>query len=35
MRPNGTFVVYLYKVAGGLSKKLAGGVPKIDLDAKV
>ena len=35
MRPDGTFVVYLYKAAGGLSKKSAGGVPKIDSDEKV
>ena len=35
MRPDGTFVVHLYKAAGGLSKKSAGGVPKIDSDEKV
>ena len=34
MRPDGTCVVYLYQAAGGLSKKSAGGVPKIDSDAK-
>ena len=32
---NGTCVVYLYKAAGGFSKKSAGGVSKIDSDAKV
>ena len=32
---DGTCVVYLYKAAGGLSKKSAGGVPKIDSNAKV